>query len=75
VVPATVEKLNDDGVSDAPGTSGAVPVPLTVTTCGDPEALSTTDNMAEKFAADAGVKLTEIVQLEPAGKDAPQVLA
>jgi hypothetical protein len=32
------------------------------------------DNVAEKFATDAGLKLTEMVQLELAAKDAPHVL-
>jgi hypothetical protein len=68
-----VEKLSDDGVSDATGASGVVPVPLRLTICGEPAALSATESVAEKLAADAGVKVTEIVQLDPPARDAPQL--
>ena len=36
----------------------AVPVPVRDEVCGDPVALSATDNVAEKLAAEAGVKVT-----------------
>jgi hypothetical protein len=39
-------------------TLSAIPAPLKVTVCGDPEALSATDSVAEKPAAEAGVKVT-----------------
>jgi hypothetical protein len=35
-----------------------IPVPLKATVCGEPEALSATDSVAEKLAAEAGVKVT-----------------
>jgi len=58
--------------SDAPG---AVPVPVSVAVCGEPVALSATLSDAEKLVADAGVKVTEIVQvLEVVGGNVePQV--
>lgn len=37
---------------------GGVPVPLSPVVCGEPEALSATESVAEKLAADAGVKVT-----------------
>jgi hypothetical protein len=36
----------------------AVPVPLRPVVCGEPEALSATERVAEKVAADAGVNVT-----------------
>jgi hypothetical protein len=38
--------------------AGAIPVPVRVAVCGDPAALSATDNVAEKLVAEAGVKVT-----------------
>jgi hypothetical protein len=35
-----------------------VPVPLRLAVCGEPAALSATESVAEKVAADAGVKVT-----------------
>jgi hypothetical protein len=35
-----------------------MPVPLSDTVCGEPEALSATESVAEKPAAEAGVKVT-----------------
>ena len=35
-----------------------IPVPLKATVCGEPEALSATDSVAEKLDAEAGVKVT-----------------
>ena len=55
VVPASVLGKLSAGLSEA---AGAVPVPLSDTVCGEPEALSATDNVAEKLAAEAGVKVT-----------------
>jgi hypothetical protein len=40
------------------GVTGAVPVPVRDAVCGDPVALSATDSVAEKLAAEAGVKVT-----------------
>jgi hypothetical protein len=55
VVPAGVLGNARDAVSDA---AGAVPVPVRAAVCGEPVALSATDNVAEKLAAEAGVKVT-----------------
>jgi hypothetical protein len=38
--------------------TGAVPVPVSDDVCGEPVALSATDNVAEKLVAEAGVKVT-----------------
>jgi hypothetical protein len=48
---------------------------VSVATCGDPVALSTTVTVAVKLAADAGVKVTEIVQFPAAASELPQVFA
>ena len=55
VVPVSVLGKLSDGVSEA---IGAMPVPVKLAVCGDPDALSATDNVAAKPAADAGVKVT-----------------
>ena len=55
VVPVPVFGKASDGVSDA---TGATPVPVKLAVCGDPEALSATDSVAEKLAAEAGVNVT-----------------
>ena len=55
VVPDGVFGKLSAGASEA---TGAVPVPLSVAVCGDPEALSATESVAEKLVAEAGVKVT-----------------
>jgi hypothetical protein len=48
VVDPTVSlKVSIRGVSDAPGSGAAVPVPFSVVACGEPVALSATDSVAE----------------------------
>jgi hypothetical protein len=54
VLVSVLGKLSD-GVSEA---TGAIPVPVRLAVCGDPEALSATDSVAAKPAADAGVNVT-----------------
>jgi len=49
-------------------------VPVRLTVCGEPEALSVTDNAAEKLAAEAGVKVMEMEQVALAARVSPQVL-
>jgi hypothetical protein len=49
-------------------------VPLRVTVCGDPAALSATVRVALKLATDAGVNVMLMLQLDPAASDEPQVL-
>jgi len=61
-------------VSEKSVATGGVPVPLSVVVCGEPAALSATEMEAVKLAADAGVKVTEIVQLAAAASIAPQVV-
>jgi hypothetical protein len=62
-------------VVELPVTLGAaVPVPFKVVICGDPNALSATESVAEKLAAEAGVKVTKMEQLVPAANEAPQAL-
>ena len=53
---------------------GAEPAPLRLVVCGEPAALSATEIEAVKLAAEAGVKVTEIVQFAPAASDVPQVV-
>ena len=55
VVPVSVLGKLSAGLSEA---AGAVPVPVSDTVCGEPEALSATDSVAEKLVAEAGVKVT-----------------
>ena len=40
------------------GVTAAVPVPLSAVVCGEPDALSATESVAAKLAADAGVNVT-----------------
>lgn len=51
----------------------ATPVPVSVTFCGEPLALSAMERTAEKAAADAGLKATKTLQLAPAARVAPHV--
>jgi hypothetical protein len=55
VVLTAVFGKDSAGLSEA---AGAVPVPLKTAVCGDPNALSATESVAEKLAAEAGVKVT-----------------
>ena len=58
VVPVVEVKVSVGGVSVAAGAAAAVPVPLSAVVCGEPDALSATESVAEKAAADAGVNVT-----------------
>lgn len=53
---------------------GAVPVPVRDTVCGLSTALSVMLTVPTKLPAIVGVKVTEIVQLDPAGSDPGQLL-
>ena len=55
VVPRAVFGKLNAGLSEA---TGAVPVPVSDTVCGEPEALSATESVAAKLVAEAGVKVT-----------------
>ena len=74
VVPDCAVKLSEVGVMVAMGAGGAVPMPLRITVCGDPVALSAIERMAVKAATDAGVKVTEIEQVAFAASELPQLL-
>jgi len=50
-----------------------VPVPLSVTVCGEPGALSVAVSVPERDPEAVGVNVTEIVQLAPAATAVPQV--
>jgi hypothetical protein len=58
VVPVVDAKVSVGGVSVAAGAAAAVPVPLSAVVCGEPDALSATESVAEKVVAEAGVKVT-----------------
>jgi hypothetical protein len=51
-----------------------VPVPMRLTVCGLPLALSVTETEAVRVPLAEGVKVTLIVQLVPAATELPQVL-
>jgi len=67
--------VRDGGVSVATGTPAAVPVPVSVSDCGEFVALSVTVTMSEKVTADCGLKVMLRVQLAPAASVAAQVVA
>src|ERR1035438_4253370 len=70
----TVEaKVRLVGVSVTLG--AAVPVPFSVTTCGDPAALSAMEREAVSAPAMVGLNSTETVQLADTASDVPQVVA
>jgi len=48
-------------------------VPLSVTVCGDPLALSVTETVALKLATEAGVKVTAMLHDAPAATEPPHV--
>jgi hypothetical protein len=54
VAPVIVLGKASAAVNDA---TAEVPVPVRDAVCGEPVALSTTDNVAEKLVAEAGVKV------------------
>jgi len=66
------EKDRLDGETVAPGPP-VVPVPLRLTDCGLPAALSPTLSVAVRVPAALGVNETLIVQFVPAGTERPQV--
>ena len=53
---------------------GATPVPVRLTVCGLPVALSVTVMVPGWLPVAVGVKVTVMVQLAPAATDVPQVL-
>ncbi len=55
------------------GAVGATPVPVRLTLCGLPAALSVIDSVPVRVPVAVGVKVTLMVQLAPAATEAPQV--
>ena len=51
-----------------------MPVPVMTADCGEPAALSATEIAAVRAAAEAGVKVTVMVQAAPAASEVPQLL-
>jgi hypothetical protein len=51
----------------------ALPVPVSVTLCGEPTALSVKFSVAESAAAESGLKATNIWHDDPAASELPQV--
>jgi len=75
VVPAVVlGKVSVPPDKEATGAGAGVPVPVSAAVCGEPVELSATVRVALKVVAEAGVKVTEIAQVEDAARDEPQVL-
>lgn len=76
VVPSVCEakvRLVGERVTVGAVTTGVSPVPLKVTVCGEPVALSTTVIAPALIPVAVGVKVTETIQLAPAAKLTPQV--
>jgi hypothetical protein len=63
-----------EGVEELTTYVPAEPIPEMAADCGEPAALSATEIAALKVAADAGVKVTVIVQVAPAASEAGQLL-
>src|ERR1017187_1271156 len=68
-------KAIEAGVSFTTGAAAAAPVPIRVTVCGEPVALSAMDSEAVNAPAAAGLNSTETVQVAAAASDVPQVVA
>jgi len=58
----------------AMGAGAVEPVPVRDADCGEPAALSVTLRVAVKVVADAGLNVTEMLQVEEAASDVPQML-
>ena len=75
VEPTTVE-ANVSVVGETPTVkAAAVAVPVRLTSCGDPVALSAIESEAVSVPTAAGLNSTEIVQLAAAANDVPHVVA
>ena len=75
VAGTVVGKVRLVAESVAIGAGAVCPVPVRVTVCGEPGALSATLSAAVKPVAVAGVKFTEMLQLLLAASAEPQVFA
>jgi hypothetical protein len=63
-----------EGVEELTTYVPAEPIPEMAADCGEPAALSAAEIAALKVAADAGVKVTVMVQVAPAASEAGQLL-
>ena len=70
---AVTGKLSDPTESVITG-AGRTPVPVSVTACGEPMALSAKLSDAESVPPAAGLYVAEAAQEAPAAVDAPQML-
>jgi hypothetical protein len=70
----TLCEVVEELTANAPVAEAPAPVPVSATVWGDPAALSATEIEAAKLTAETGLKVTEIVQLAPPARVAPQVL-
>jgi hypothetical protein len=70
---AVLANVNVAGVRLTAG-AGATPVPESAAVCGEPLALSATLTVAESAPVAAGLKVTVMLQLDPAATLVPQVL-
>jgi len=68
-------KAMDVGVTVTVGVVAAVPVPVSLTNCGEPVALSAIERAAVSVPAAAGLNSTETVQVAPTASEVPQVVA
>lgn len=75
VVEPTVVEAKVRLVGESVTVSGAVPVPVSFTVCGEPVALSAIERLPVRAPAAAGLNSTETVQLAAAASVAPQVVA
>jgi hypothetical protein len=71
---AAAPALAEDGDKLVSVGSGLLPVPVRLTLCGLPVALSVKVTAALRVPVAAGVKVTLIVQLPPAATELPHVL-
>lgn len=76
VVPTMdVGKAMEAGVSETAGANAAVPVPVRVTNCGEPGALSAMDSAALSAPVVAGLNSIDTEQVAEAASVVPQVVA
>jgi NAD-dependent oxidoreductase involved in siderophore biosynthesis len=66
VLSGTFAKVKVDGVKVTSGVVPGAPVPVRATVCGVPAALSAMLTLAVRVPVANGLKVTEIVQLNPA---------
>jgi hypothetical protein len=70
----SVPNASEAALNFTTGVVAELPIPLSVTSCGDPVALSATLTVADFPLPETGVKVTDTVQLAPGARVDPQVL-